>query len=214
MNHTLVEIDRFIVDLSLSELDVHVSKIKLQLDREVKQSAHSLHKAGPILTSFALSAFTTNIIRSASYTLTSIEAPEEWKDCGPSRGWNKVQHCSPSEPPAYCWTNDSSCFCSCLIPSKMGYPCQHLLCVNRPRPFVKGYLVSQQSAQSYQFQHLFHLIEQFLKRWLLEGTLPTNLYESRSAEPEKMVDPKRPRGRNTQRRIPNREERVLRESKN
>ena len=172
-SHTLIEIDRVMSFLSMDNMDKHHAFHLKQMKQKEIQPVVS--KALKHVTSYIGSIFGDMLAKSTTHELigSSVEDQITWHEV---KDYRKIHRC---------YALDNACYCTCLIPSQMGYPCSHVLRANQPHPFIIGQ---------------FHL------RWHLSTVIPPSLYNTRDEEPDHLLDPDKLVGKTNRTRKPNRGE--------
>jgi hypothetical protein len=134
--HTLVSFDQLAHSISLDQYDQHTTLV-LQQEMAAQRQLLNLQSAFNEVTSHAFDKLKDGMLLASMYSV---------EPCGHQPDFPFQGTCFRVHRPVssnevrenYVCLDRSKVFCTCLVPTSMGYPCQHIIKVNGIRPFRKG----------------------------------------------------------------------------
>ena len=135
-----MQLDKLLLAISSDQLDKHTMEVKKQKDSSIELASVNAKLAHQNLTSHCAKVFINNIVQSVSYTKSKLSRPPNVlpAEAEPPKGqgvWWKVVSESKTR---HCFVGNEGVFCTCLEPSRFGYPCRHVIHLNGSTPFVIG----------------------------------------------------------------------------
>ena len=141
MERNLVALDKTLLSVSMDQLDGHTLEGKKQRESNLELKATSAKQTHEALTSYAAKIFIENVIQSVSYSSERLLDPPDVTVTEPGEWWKvtNVSKNTQAANPRVCFVGQLFVYCSCMGPSKFGYPCRHIIHLNHGSPFIHGH---------------------------------------------------------------------------